>query len=106
MARKSRKNLNKQQTAEIEILEEKRVQNKAALRTGAYARLSLENGGNETDDSLKTQIKLVHDYIAEHPDLILADTYVDNGYTGTNFNRPEFERMMQDVCSGKIQGAL
>lgn len=103
MARKSRKNLNKQQTAGIEILEEKRVQNRAVLRTGAYARLSLENGGNETDDSLKTQIKLVHDYIAEHPDLILADTYVDNGYTGTNFNRPEFERMMQDVCSGKIQ---
>ncbi|MCD7750464.1 MAG: recombinase family protein [Lachnospiraceae bacterium] len=103
MARKSRKNLNKQQAEGIEILEEKIKQNKVQLRTGAYARLSLENGGNETDDSLRTQIALVHNYINQNPDLVLTDTYVDNGYTGTNFDRPEFERMMQDACSGKIQ---
>ncbi|MCD8013514.1 MAG: recombinase family protein [Lachnospiraceae bacterium] len=100
MARKSRK---KQQTAGIEILEEKLAQSQSQLRTGAYARLSLENGGNETDDSLKTQIALVHDYIKQNPELVLTDTYVDNGYTGTNFDRPEFERMMQDACSGRIQ---
>lgn len=35
--------------------------------------------------------------------MTLTDTYVDNGFTGTNFDRPEFERMMQDVRTGKIQ---
>ena len=42
-------------------------------------------------------------FIANHPDLKLADTYIDNGFTGTNFDRPEFERLMQDVKLGKIQ---
>lgn len=45
----------------------------------------------------------IHNYIKEHPELTLTDTYVDNGFTGTNFDRPEFERMMQDVRTGKIQ---
>lgn len=50
-----------------------------------------------------TQILQIHNYIKEHPELTLTDTYVDNGFTGTNFDRPEFERMMQDVRTGKIQ---
>ena len=58
-----------------------------------------KNGG----DTLNTQILQIHSYIKEHPGLTLTDTYVDNGFTGTNFDRPEFERMMQDVRTGKIQ---
>ena len=73
------------------------------LRTAAYARLSSENSGHETEDTLNTQILQIHNYIKEHPELTLTDTYVDNGFTGTNFDRPEFERMMQDVRTGKIQ---
>lgn len=53
--------------------------------------------------TLNTQILQIHNYIKEHPELTLTDTYVDNGFTGTNFDRPEFERMMQDVRTGKIQ---
>lgn len=49
----------------------------------------------ETEDTLNTQILQIHNYIKEHPELTLTDTYVDNGFTGTNFDRPEFERMMQ-----------
>lgn len=67
------------------------------------ARLSSENSGHETEDTLNTQILQIHNYIKEHPELTLTDTYVDNGFTGTNFDRPEFERMMQDVRTGKIQ---
>ena len=76
---------------------------KELLRTAAYARLSVENGGHETEDSLHTQILQIHNYIRENPELTLTDTYADNGFTGTRFDRPEFERMMQDVRTGKIQ---
>lgn len=99
MARKSRKNIMPQSAAqEIRIPKEANL-----LRTAAYARLSSENSGHETEDTLHTQILQIHNYIKEHPKLTLADTYVDNGFTGTRFDRPEFERMMQDVRTGKIQ---
>lgn len=58
---------------------------------------------NETEDSLHTQILQIHNYIRENLELTLTDTYADNGFTGTRFDRPEFERMMQDVRTGKIQ---
>lgn len=58
---------------------------------------------DETEDSLHTQILQIHNYIRENPELTLTDTYADNGFTGTRFDRPEFERMMQDVRTGKIQ---
>ena len=43
---------------------------KELLRTAAYARLSVENGGHETEDSLHTQILQIHNYIRENPELI------------------------------------
>lgn len=73
------------------------------LPTGAYIRLSVENNGHESDNSLKNQILLVESFIQEHEELALVDTYVDNGFSGTKFDRPEFVRMMDDVKSGKIR---
>lgn len=73
------------------------------LATGAYIRLSVENNGHETDSSLKTQIELVESYIREHEELSLVRTYIDNGYSGTRFDRPEFVQMIEDMKSGKIQ---
>lgn len=99
MARKSRKNLMPQAAAQEAVQQNE----KELLRTAAYARLSVENGGHETEDSLHTQILQIHNYIRENPELTLTDTYADNGFTGTRFDRPEFERMMQDIRTGKIQ---
>ena len=99
MARKSRKNLMPQAAVQEAVQQNE----KELLRTAAYARLSVENGGHETEDSLHTQILQIHNYIRENPELTLTDTYADNGFTGTRFDRPEFERMMQDVRTGKIQ---
>ncbi len=73
------------------------------LATAAYIRLSVENGGHETDESLQTQIQLVHTFIQEQKDLSLTETYIDNGVTGTRFDRPEFVRLMEDVRRGRIQ---
>ena len=97
MARKSRKIKNS------EPLPIEATPNMEVLSTGAYIRLSVENGGHETDDSLRTQQKLVEDFIKANPELKLTDVYADNGYSGTDFGRPEFIRLMEDVRSGRIQ---
>lgn len=70
------------------------------LKTAAYCRLSNED---REMDSIQTQILLVQDYIKNQPDLELADTYVDNGVSGTRFDRPEWNRLMEDVKRGDIQ---
>lgn len=51
---------------------------------------------------MENQQKLLLDYVASRPYLLLVDTYMDNGYTGTGFSRPEFARMMDDVKAGII----
>ena len=97
MARKSRRNKNAPQGNVQEPVIKNRKE--TLIATGAYARLSVEN---ETDDTLQTQITMLHSYITNHPELELTDTYIDNGYSGTNFDRPEFIRLMDDVRSGRI----
>ena len=76
---------------------------KERIPTAVYVRLSNENNGRDDEESLNNQISFVHSYIMEHSDEYeLIDTYVDNGHTGTNFERPDFARMMNDVNHGKI----
>ena len=59
MARKSRKNMMPQAAVQEAVQQNE----KELLRTAAYARLSVENGGHETEDSLHTQILQIHNYI-------------------------------------------
>ncbi|MCD7887766.1 MAG: recombinase family protein [Clostridiales bacterium] len=75
-------------------------------KTALYARLSDENNGVEDDRSLQNQIRYLEDHIEKHPDLTLVDRYVDNGSSGMNFQRPQFQRMMEDVKSGRINCIL
>ncbi len=106
MGRKSRKTpylLNKEAGDPEPRLLPEREKKRDALPTGAYIRLSAENSGNSTDETLQTQITLVRQFIDDRDDLILRDTYIDNGFTGTNFERPEFLRMMEDVKQGIIR---
>ena len=74
----------------------------AEWKTALYARLSNENNGFEDERSLQNQIKYLEEYISKHPDLALVDRYVDNGQSGMNFERAEFQRMMEDVKDGRI----
>ena len=69
---------------------------------GAYIRLSDEDGDKRESDSITTQRQLLKEYVETHPDLRLCECYVDDGYSGTNFNRPAFRRMMADIHAGKI----
>ena len=93
MARKSRKNITDRQ---IEILNIAQY-----IRTAEYVRLSVEDNDNK-GNSIENQKLILDDYIAHNSDMRLVDVYIDNGATGTNFQRPEFQRMIDDVEKGKI----
>jgi site-specific DNA recombinase len=69
--------------------------------TAIYARLSSEDNGVD-GNSLDNQIYMLERYIEEKPDLMLCNVYSDNGVTGTNFDRPDFIRLMEDVRKGKV----
>ena len=99
MARKSRKNTG----AVIEAP----VQACSYFSTAIYVRLSIENSGKDDDgDSIANQISFCKAYLAEHTDLKLYDIYEDNGEKGTNFDRPAFMRMMDDIRGGKVKCVL
>ncbi|HJJ05707.1 MAG TPA: recombinase family protein [Clostridiaceae bacterium] len=71
-----------------------------------YIRLSQEDADNGTDkqesNSVTSQKTLLNEFIEEHDDLIVYDTYIDDGFTGTDFNRPSFQRLLEDMRSGNI----
>lgn len=72
------------------------------FQTAVYIRLSREDGDKEESDSVGNQRKLLTEYIAKKKDLVLYDTYIDDGYSGTNFRRPSFQRMLEDIESGNV----
>lgn len=71
-------------------------------QTGIYARLSNKNFMSTDVDVLGNQLNHLRDYVANHDDMVLVDTYIDDGWCGSSFNRPDFNRMMADVKSGRI----
>lgn len=68
-----------------------------------YARLSILEARDRRDsEALSNQKALLCDFITQKPDLKLCGLYADNGETGTNFDRTDFQRLMADVQAGKI----
>lgn len=73
----------------------------------AYCRLSKDDGENRVSESIENQLKMIREYVSKSADLEIVDIYVDDGYSGLYFaNRPEFQRMMADICKGRIQGVI
>jgi DNA invertase Pin-like site-specific DNA recombinase len=83
-------------------VDEAPVSQSKIYHTGGYIRLSVEDSGNPGADTIHAQRELVLKYIESQPDMTCCDIYCDNGRTGTNFERPEFERLMSDIREGKI----
>ena len=72
-------------------------------KVGAYLRLSKEEYNNEKEsNSIINQRQIIDNYLKEHKEYKLVDYYVDDGYSGTNFDRPEFQRMLEDIKNKKI----
>ena len=53
-------------------------------------------------ESIANQRELIRAYICEQPDIELYDIYADDGFSGSNFDRPEFKRMMCDIEAGGV----
>lgn len=66
-----------------------------------YIRLSKEDETSGESESIQNQKKLLTKYVKEQG-YTLVDIYIDDGYTGTNFNRPGFQRMLKDIKDGKV----
>lgn len=70
--------------------------------TAIYLRLSSDDGDKAESDSIRNQRSLLQDFASKHSELSLIEEYVDDGYSGANFERPAFQRMMEDVRNHKI----
>ena len=68
------------------------------MKTAAiYARYSSDN---QTEQSIEGQLRVCEEY-AQRNNIVIVDTYIDRAMTGTNDNRPDFQRMIQDSVKKK-----
>jgi len=72
------------------------------FKVGLYARLSVEDIRKKESNSIGTQISLLMQYINEQPDMLHINDYVDADQTGTNFKRPGFNRLLEDIRAKRI----
>ena len=68
----------------------------------AYYRLSKDDGKNHESDSIANQRVLIREYVKNHPNIKLVDEAFDDGYTGTNYDRPGFRKVMDAVNAGTV----
>lgn len=78
------------------------VNYKCTWRVAVYCRLSSDDGDNAESDSIKNQRELISLYLKKENDVQVVDYYIDDGYSGTTFNRPDFKRMIKDMLNEKI----
>lgn len=71
-------------------------------KVGLYVRLSVLDSGKKDSDTIENQEAILRAFIENKPQFALQEVYIDNGETGVNFERDEFERLIDDVKSGKI----
>lgn len=71
-------------------------------RSAAYERLSQDDGDKQESESIRSQRALIQQYVDNNPALHLVAEYADDGWSGTNFDRPDFKRMMDDAAKGRI----
>lgn len=81
--------------------------NEKIFYAAMYLRLSRDDrekqaGEKAESGSIAGQRELIRSFIREQPDMELYDSYVDDGWSGGNFDRPEFKRMMEDVEAGRV----
>ena len=73
------------------------------FNTALYIRLSREDGDNMESESITNQRDLLHLFLEKTKEkLVYIDEYVDDGFTGSNFDRPSWKRLMRDLKNGKV----
>ena len=69
--------------------------------TALYLRLSKDDGTDSESSSIQTQKEMLTRYCRENG-FAISQIYIDDGWSGTNTNRPSFQRMLSDIEDGKI----
>ena len=83
------------------IYEDKNVGGRI-FNAAAYLRLSKEDGDNEESASIESQRAIIDRFVREDPSLRLVKVYDDDGYSGTNFDRPGFQELLRDLNDRKV----
>ena len=77
--------------------------NEVIWKAGLYLRLSKEDDvSKDESDSISSQRELLLSFIKKDPKIDIYNIYVDDGYSGTTFDRPNFQRMWEDIKNGRI----
>lgn len=75
---------------------------KQTYQAMAYYRLSKEDGTKHESDSISNQRKLIHEYALRHDNITIVDEAYDDGYTGTNYDRPGFQAVMDAINEKRV----
>ena len=70
---------------------------KKKFNCAAYIRLSQEDGDKEESNSVTSQREIIDYYLKNENEIELYDYYIDDGFTGTDFKRPSFQIMLDDI---------
>ena len=81
------------------------MKSKQEIKVGIYARLSRDDERNGESLSIENQKLILEKYVLEQG-WNLVETYVDDGYSGTTFDRPGVQRLLEDVKCGKINAII
>ena len=68
----------------------------------AYLRLSSDDGDKSESNSISNQRNIIKQYIKNNNLNVNANYYIDDGYSGTTFERPDFKKMLKDIKDNKI----
>lgn len=93
-----------QEVIDMEHKAEKK-KNTTAKLTAYYCRLSKDDGNTDDSSSIQTQKAMLTKFGMERG-YWNTKFYVDDGYSGTNFNRPAFQQMLEDIKAGKIERVI
>lgn len=74
-------------------------------KTAIYLRLSRDDGDDKESQSISNQRNSIYEFIkkSNQDKFIVIDEFIDDGYTGSNFERPGFQRLLGEIKDGKIQ---
>ena len=77
------------------------ISNPMDYHVALYIRLSKEDENEGPSQSVQNQESLLREFVQQHR-LSVFDTYVDDGWSGTSFDRPSFQRMIGDIETKKV----
>lgn len=69
---------------------------------GVYTRRSFDDNEDKESNTITNQKEMINSFISKENNMTIVDYYVDDGYSGTTFDRPAFQEMMRDIVDGRI----